>query len=129
MASWDHEDLKDPRDKKQANTVWTEEAPAYEARKRREDAARNALIDELLAKEKAKMTDNDFGFTTVDEKDLISSSDKYKTILEIQQMINPFLTKLQADPNKAMLKWPNRAKEVEDFQQKFNAYCDKAKSS
>jgi hypothetical protein len=128
MAWWDHEDLKDPRDKKQANTVSIIEAPAWEARKRKKEAARNALIDELLAKE-MKMTDNDFGFTTVDEKDLISSSDKNQTILDIQQMINPFLTKLQSDPNKAMLKWPNRAKEVADFQGKFNAYCDKAKIS
>ena len=91
MAQWDHEDLKDPRYKKDYN-----------------------------------MSD-DFGFTAVDDTQLKSVSVVSNQILAIQQMINPFLTKLQQNPDKAMLKWPNRAQEVKAFQEKFNALCEDLK--
>ena len=119
---------------KQSNNVWIEEAPAHDARMRREMAKRYALIDELLAtkkdellatkKKETQMSEHDFGFTAVDEELIDTQSRKDDIIQKLRQMINPFLDKLQSNPDKAMLKWPNRAKEVADFQQKFNAIAE-----
>ena len=69
-------------------------------------------------------SESDFGFTAIDEEQLDTQSRKDDIILKLKQMINPFLDKLQQNPDKAMLKWPNRAKEVKEFQQKFNAISE-----
>ena len=42
------------------------------------------------------MSDGDFGFTATDGEDPVVRNTRQHAILEIQQMINPFLTKLQA---------------------------------
>lgn len=66
----------------------------------------------------------DFGFTATDEESMDTTLRKNDIIFELRTMINLFLNKLQMDPDKVMLKWPNRAKEVKNFQDKFNTIAD-----
>ena len=54
-----------------------------------------------------------------DEDEIVP--DKVK---ELRDMIMPFLNKLKENPRKTMLKWPNRAVEVQNFIDKINKFVD-----
>jgi len=70
-----------------------------------------------MAKEKVTLLDddNDFGFTFHDEEDIVSSSgvttevdDLKERLRVIRKTYLPLLQHLAKDPEKAMIKWPNR---------------------
>ncbi len=72
--------------------------------------------------------EDDFGFTFADEDELIETNTSYsslqsevddlrKRIQSLDKMFRPLLLNLSKDPDKAMIKWPNR-KEVLDKQLK-----------
>jgi hypothetical protein len=71
-------------------------------------------------------TTNDFGFTFSNEQDIINTNVGYNSLQEevddlkqrlaaLQKMFLPLLQNLAKDPDKPMIKWPNR-KEVIDKQ-------------
>ena len=72
--------------------------------------------------------EDDFGFTFADEDELIETNTSYsslqsevddlrKRIHSLDKIFRPLLLNLSKDPDKAMIKWPNR-KEVLDKQLK-----------
>jgi hypothetical protein len=72
--------------------------------------------------------EDDFGFTFADEDELIETNTSYsslqaevddlrKRIRSLDKIFRPLLLNLSKDPDKAMIKWPNR-KEVLDKQLK-----------
>lgn len=69
---------------------------------------------------------NDFGFTFANEDDVMEANPEYSSLQEevddlkkrlqaLQAIFLPLLTNLAKDPDKPMIKWPNR-KEVIDKQ-------------
>jgi hypothetical protein len=74
--------------------------------------------------------EEDFGFTFIDESEIDSEIKRvaedaaeeaatqvetsYKErLLQVEKLILPFLTNLTKDPEKVMIKWPNRKEVVE----------------
>lgn len=61
----------------------------------------------------------DFGFTAVSEDELdvsqqaVSAEDKLQ---KLHAAIKPLLANLKKNPDKDYIKWPNRAKKVEEFE-------------
>ena len=80
-------------------------------------------INEIMA----EYGDNDFGFTAIDEDDYNAviaekeeTVDEYKTRLkEVEKIILPFLTKLLKTADQPIIKWPNRAPQLETQIQKI----------
>lgn len=69
---------------------------------------------------------NDFGFSFANEDDVVETNPQYSSLQEqvddlkkrlqaVQAIFMPLLTNLAKDPDKPMIKWPNR-KEVIDKQ-------------
>ena len=78
---------------------------------------------------------NDFGFTFVDEEEVaktsntvvttLATADDYKNRLDkVMKLVLPFLKNLQANPQQAYVKWPDRAKKVAEFQNKVVAISE-----
>lgn len=75
------------------------------------------------------MADNifDFGFTAVDENELEVTKQvdvAYKQVQEQEDKLNrlynailPLLHNLKKNPEKEYIKWPNRVKKVEEFEE------------
>lgn len=60
--------------------------------------------------------DYDFGFTAVDEEDFTPTSeieDLKARLQHVENMILPFLNKLKENPDKPMIKWPNRIEVID----------------
>ena len=80
-------------------------------------------INEIMA----EYGDNDFGFTAIDEEEYNAviaekeeTVDEYKTRLkEVEKIILPFLTKLLKTADQPIIKWPNRAPQLETQNQKI----------
>lgn len=70
---------------------------------------------------------DDFGFTAIDEEEYNAviaekeeTVDEYKTRLkEVEKIILPFLTKLLKTADQPIIKWPNRAPQLETQIQKI----------
>lgn len=73
-------------------------------------------------------TDNDFGFSFSDEDEIVSSHSQYSSLQEevddlkkrlqaLNAIFTPLLDNLAKEPDKPMIKWPNR-KDVIDKQMK-----------
>ena len=72
---------------------------------------------------------SDFGFTTMDSEQFRQSLPKAeayntpgrveKKVRDIMDMIIPFLNNLMRDPEKDILKWPDRAKKVQELKEKI----------
>lgn len=79
----------------------------------------NKILDEY--------DDDDFGFTAVDEEEYNSliaekeeTVEEYKKRLQqVEKIIMPFLTKLLKTADQPIIKWPNRAKILEEQIQKI----------
>lgn len=71
--------------------------------------------------------DDDFGFTAIDEEEYTSviaekeeTVEEYKQRLQqVEKIIMPFLTKLLKTSDQPIIKWPNRAKVLEEQIQKI----------
>lgn len=80
-------------------------------------------INEIMA----EYGDDDFGFTAIDEEEYNAviaekeeTVDEYKTRLkEVEKIILPFLTKLLKTADQPIIKWPNRAPQLETQIQKI----------
>ena len=68
--------------------------------------------------------DDDFGFTFADEDEIIETNHTYSTLQEevddlknrlvaIQKIFLPLLENLAKDPDKPMIKWPNRKEQID----------------
>ena len=72
------------------------------------------------------MADFDFGFTLVDEDELDSAQQAATSAASatgaqdrldgLYNAITPLLNNLKANPEKEMIKWPNRVEKVEAFE-------------
>lgn len=79
---------------------------------------------------------NDFGFSFVHEDDIIKSSDTFQAanqaieeaVDEMCQMIFPLLDNLSKDPEKEVIKWPNRAASVENLKKRIMQKANELKS-
>ena len=81
-------------------------------------------------------TDNDFGFSLVDEDELAKVQELQKEATQhaataigtqtkmqgLVQMIMPLLDNLSAHPEKDYIHWPNRVKKIQEFKKKLNDY-------
>jgi hypothetical protein len=77
-------------------------------------------IVRVISREKNRMiNDDDFGFSIVDEKDIISTDTKAQ---QLHDMIMPLLKNLKANPDKDIIKWngADRVKRIDDFIRKMN---------
>ena len=80
-----------------------------------------------LSKILAEYGEDDFGFTATDEEEYNAviaekeeTVDEYKTRLkEVEKIILPFLTKLLKTADQPIIKWPNRAPQLETQIQKI----------
>ncbi len=71
--------------------------------------------------------DDDFGFSTTDEEEFNAviaekeeTAEEYKKRLQqVEKIIMPFLTKLLKTADQPIIKWPNRAKVLEEQIQKI----------
>jgi metal-dependent amidase/aminoacylase/carboxypeptidase family protein len=83
-----------------------------------------------------KIQEEDFGFTFIDESEIdaeikrvaegaaeeasLQVETSYKDRLkQVENLVLPFLTNLTKDPQKVMIKWPNRAEVVDRQIQKL----------
>lgn len=59
---------------------------------------------------------NDFGFTIVGENEVSSSEveDLKNRLKEVKKMFMPLLVNLNKNPEKEMIKWPNRKKILDE---------------
>ena len=72
------------------------------------------------------MADFDFGFTLVDEDELevakkattsaATAETTQSRLDKLYNAITPLLNNLKANPEKEMIKWPNRVEKVEAFE-------------
>jgi len=89
------------------------------------------------------MSDDDFGFSLVSEKELRAHEELLKKKVEeqtkvvaatakqmqskvegLRDMIMPLLNNLSKDPEKTYILWPDRADKIKAFIQKVNNYVD-----
>lgn len=71
--------------------------------------------------------DFDFGFTTEDdvlEEVSTKAADAKKALLDLRKMIEPLLKNLEANPEKPIINWPNRAEKVQEFRQKLDNFVE-----
>lgn len=74
--------------------------------------------------------DNDFGFSFSNEEDIIENSgystlqeevdDLKKRLIALNRIFLPLLENLAKDPDKPMIKWPNRKEVIEKQIRKLN---------
>ena len=83
--------------------------------------------------------DNEFGFSLLSEKEIrqkeeqlshkieetLDEIDKQKNkLIELKDMIMPFLETLSKDPEKSYIYWEDRVPKIKDFIDKINKHVD-----
>lgn len=63
----------------------------------------------------------DFGFTTETEDDIVKSSSTNKKAQQLFDAIKPLLDNLRKNPEKEMIRWPDRKKKVDEFEKRLKA--------
>ena len=71
----------------------------------------------------AKNEEHDFGFTFVNEEDMIVDTSREK-LVQLRDMILPLLNNLKKNPEQSMIKWPNRLKSIDAMIAKINALVE-----
>ena len=71
----------------------------------------------------AKNEEYDFGFTFANEDELIVDTSREK-LVQLRDMILPLLNNLKKNPDKEMIKWPNRLKSIDAMIAKINALVE-----
>lgn len=79
-------------------------------------------LHERVLKEMANK-DFDFGFSTHSEQEL-TVEDKTK-LIGLKNMIMPLLVNLMKDPDKDVIRWPNRKQKIEEFIKQIDEYIAK----
>lgn len=69
------------------------------------------------------MADFDFGFSHVDEKEVTQIQDT--KLRQMYDAIMPLLNNLKANPEKDIIKWPNRTKKIDEFIKKLDVIMGK----
>lgn len=67
----------------------------------------------------------DFGFTAIDSQDLEPQNDYRDRLYKMYGMIEPFIKNLMQNPEKEVIKWPNRKEKLENFLVQLNDLLDK----
>jgi hypothetical protein len=62
--------------------------------------------------------DFDFGFSTIDREDFVSSAEVDARINKILNLIDPLLDNLMKNPDKD-IHWPDRDKKIKEFKKKL----------
>lgn len=66
-----------------------------------------------------KVVDDDFGFTHVNEDEIAPVVDTKNKVDRILAEIMPFLDNLKKNPEKDLIKWPNRVEKIDQFKKKL----------
>lgn len=77
-------------------------------------------------------TDNDFGFSFSDEDEIVSSHSQYSSLQEevddlkkrlqaLNAIFTPLLENLAKEPDKPMIKWPNRKDAIDKQMKKLKS--------
>jgi hypothetical protein len=79
-------------------------------------------IEEMRAKGKATMADDDFGFSAVNAEDVVAvieanPKNVKMSMIKIFDKINPLLKKLEDNPDKDYIHWPNRQERIRQFRE------------
>jgi len=61
----------------------------------------------------------DYGFTTDDDSPLKPSSEWHRHVDAIESLVLPLLQHLQTDPDKATIRWPDRASQMAELEKAF----------
>ena len=69
-------------------------------------------------------SDEDFGFSFVDESEIeervqTAEGSFKERLAEIERLLLPLLNNLTKDPEKVMIKWPNRVEVVQKYRDKL----------
>jgi hypothetical protein len=76
----------------------------------------------------------DFGFSLIDEDELrkleaslqeelsASKMDMRDKLMGLKQLYQPLLDNLKRDPEKAIIRWPNRLDKIKQFETKIDEY-------
>jgi len=70
----------------------------------------------------------DFGFSLEDSETLKSTAKEglVDKLEELQAMYEPLLKNLEKDPDKDIIRWPNRSEKIKEFRKRVQAFIDKA---
>lgn len=76
----------------------------------------------MRAKGKATMADDDFGFSAVNAEDVVAvieanPKNVKMSMIKIFDKINPLLKKLEDNPDKDYIHWPNRQERIRQFRE------------
>ena len=71
------------------------------------------------------MADFDFGFSHIDENDIPSVKVTDKKLQQMYDAIMPLLKNLKANPEKDIIKWPNRVAKIDEFIKKLDGIMGK----
>ena len=86
-----------------------------------------------MAKKDPYEVNHDFGFSFDDSTDdirenLDSTKEKLalaqSALYTMREMITPLLDNLMKEPDKPTIKWPNRAKKVQEFKNKLDNFIE-----
>lgn len=76
----------------------------------------------------SKDDDYDFGFTFEDEENVVvydnEINDLKKRLQSVEKIIIPLLENLSKDPDKPIIKWPNRKPIIDKQIVKIKSLCD-----
>jgi hypothetical protein len=77
-------------------------------------------------RKKAKMEEDDFGFSIVDESELTTVIERNDKAEQLRDMIMPLLKNLKSNPDKDIIKWagPDRVRKIDEFIKKMNKLVD-----
>ena len=71
-----------------------------------------------------KNEEHDFGFTFANEDELQIVDTSREKLVQLRDMIMPLLNNLKKNPDKEMIKWPNRLKSIDAMIAKINALVE-----
>jgi hypothetical protein len=71
----------------------------------------------------AKDKEYDFGFTFANEDELVTDTSREK-LIQLRDMIMPLLNNLKKNPDKEMIKWPNRITSIDAMIAKINTLVE-----
>lgn len=73
----------------------------------------------------------DFGFSLEDSETFKSTAKEglVSKLEELQAMYEPLLKNLEKDPDKDIIRWPNRSEKIKEFRKRVQTFIDKTRKS